>query len=176
MLSCHKQYILPISSRNTTVSFILTDRGGGGVSSCVVPTTTSFWIWPSNGKILRGLYQNFWILTLMEVFRHVYMTNCSYIYFWWLKGWGSMIFHWRFGFDGWWLILPILFWSHELIGVWNFLNLDWFLWYVHFLTHLSHHLPFKSLSSGLPLSTIFTLLRVVIFYLYNEITFTSFVY
>ena len=33
-------------------------------------------------KILRGPYQNFWILPLMEVFRHVYMTNYSYSYYW----------------------------------------------------------------------------------------------
>ena len=75
----------------------------------VVPATTYPWIWPSNGQILRGPYQIFWILPLMEVFRHVYMTNYSYIHFWWLKDWGSMIFHWCFGYDHWWLIFPIVF-------------------------------------------------------------------
>ena len=54
-------------------------------------------------------------------FRHVYMTNCSYFYFQWLKAWGFVIFHWFFDFDGWWLTLHILFWSYELIDGWNFL-------------------------------------------------------
>ena len=66
-------------------------------------------------------YQNFLILTLMEVSRHVYMTNWSYIYFLWLKAWGSMIFHWWFDYDGWSLIFPIPFWSHELTSGWIFL-------------------------------------------------------
>ena len=88
---------------------------------CVLPTTTSTWIWPSNGKILRGPLQKFWILQLMEVFVHLYMTNCFYIYFRWLKARGSMIFHWLFYYDCWWFIFPILFLSHELIGGWIYL-------------------------------------------------------
>ena len=88
----------------------------GEHSPPIIPTTTPPWIWPSNGKILRSPYQNIWILSLMEVFRHVYMTNYSYIYFRWLKVWGSMIFPWCFDYDVWWLILPIIFWSYELFG------------------------------------------------------------
>ena len=37
------------------------------LSPFVVPITTSPWIWPSNGKIIRGPLLNFWILLLMEV-------------------------------------------------------------------------------------------------------------
>jgi len=89
----------------------------------VVPTTTSPWIWPSNGKILRGPYQIFWILTLMEVLRHVYMTNFSYIYFRLLKVEGA----WSFLDD---LIMIVgdwyswsSFWYHQLIGGW--IRLRW---------------------------------------------------
>ena len=136
-----------------------------------VPTTTSPWIWPYNMKIIRGPLQKFWILPLMDVFRHVYMTNYSYIYFWLLRASSSMILHWCFHYDGWWLIFPILFLISSVNCWLNFLTLDVFLWYVHFLTHLSYHIPFRCLPSGLPLSTLFTLRRVVIFGIYNELIF-----
>ena len=52
--------------------------------------------------------------------------------------------------------------SYPLLILWvnqwlNFLTLDSFWWYVHCWTHLSYHLPFRSLPSGLTLSTLFTL-------------------
>ena len=149
------------------------------VNGWVVPTTTSLWIRPSNGKILRISYQNFWILTLMEVFRYAYMTNCS-----------------TFTSDDWrlevvWYFLDALivivgdwyslyyFWYHELIGGWIFLLLDSFWGYVHCWPNLSLYLSFRSLPSGLSLSTLFTLpmtpftlQRVVIFDLFNKLVFT----
>ena len=123
----------------------------------VVPTTTPAWIWPSNGKILRGPYQNFWILILMEVFGYVYMTNCSYICFRWLKAWSCMIFYQCFDCDGWLLVYPVLFWYHELNGGWTLFLFDSFWWYVHWWTHLSLYLSFTSLPSGFSLLTLFTL-------------------
>ena len=148
----------------------------------VVPTTTFPWIWPSNGKIIRGPFQNFWILPLMEVFRHVYMTNCCYFYFRWFVAWGFMIHYWCLDYDGWWLILPILFLISWFNWRLNFLTLNSFWWYVHCWTHLSYHLPFICLLSDSSLSTLFTLpmtlftlQRVVIFDLSNDLVFTSLV-
>ena len=124
----------------------------------VVPRTTPPWIWPSNGKILRVPYQKFLILNTYGGFRHVYMTNSSYFYIRWVKAWGSMIFHWCFDYDGWWLTLHI-FVLIPWVNWWlNILSLDVFWWHGHFLTHLSYHLPLISILSGSPLSTLFTLL------------------
>ena len=144
----------------------------------VVPKTTSPWIWPSNGQILRGTFQNFWIPILLEVFRHVYMTNCSYFYFQWLKVWSYVIFHWCFDYDDWWLIFPILFFIPWVNWWLNLITLNSFWLYVHCWTHLSYDAPLRSLLSGLHLPnlftlpmTLFTLRRVVIFYLSNNIIF-----
>ena len=118
----------------------------------------------------------------MEVFRHVYMTNCSYFYFRWLKAWGPIIFHWCFDYDGWWLNLHILLLIPWVNWWLNFLTLNAFLWYDHCWTHLSCHLSFRSLPSGLSLSTlftlpmtIFTLRRLVIFDHSNEMIFIGIV-
>ena len=73
------------------------------------------------------------------------------------------------------------FWYHELIGGLIFSLLDSFWWYVHGWTHFSLHLSYGSLPSGLSLSTLFTLpmtifslQRVVIFYLYKWAYFHNF--
>jgi hypothetical protein len=125
------------------------------LSPFVVPITTCPWIWPYNGKIIRGSYQSFWILPLMEFFIHVYMTNYSYCYFRWLKAWSSMVFPWCFEYYGWWLILPIFFWYHELTGgliflLWiyfdgiSILELSWVTTYSSKIFQVVYHcLPFS---------------------------------
>ena len=77
------------------------------VEALVYPSTTSPWIWPSNGQIWRGHVPNFWILLFMEDFRHVYMTIAPMFptfdgFFWWLRVWNDVILHECFGLIGWW--------------------------------------------------------------------------
>ena len=86
------------------------------LSPHVVPTTSPPWIWPSNGQILRGLYQKFWILQLWRFFCYVYMTNYSYICFWWLKIWSCMIFYWCFSFGEWYKLSSFNIMSYLVVG------------------------------------------------------------
>lgn len=149
----------------------------------VVPKTTPPCIRPSNGKIIRGPYQKFWILSLMEVFyMYIWLTAPTFT----PDDWKVEVV-WYFIdalalMNGNWYSLSS-FWYHELIGGWIFLLLDSFWWYVHDWTHLSLYLSFKRLPSGLSLftlltlpMTLFTLQRVFIFYLSNDFIFTRLVF
>ena len=93
------------------------------MSPFVVPTTTSPFIWPSNGKILSGPYQIFWVLHIWMVFGYVYMTNCSYLLLLMIEGlklYNLLSMLWL-----WWLVIdlnyPILMswviWWLDLFGI-----------------------------------------------------------
>ena len=69
------------------------------------------WIWPFNGKILRGPLLYFWILLLMEVFSmYIWLLAPTFltfdVLFWWLRVGDDIVFHWRFE----------LFWLMVIIG------------------------------------------------------------
>ena len=127
------------------------------LSTFVVPTTTSPWIWPYNDKIIRDPLRKLWILPFMGVLDlYIWLIAPSFPFDdWKLEVLWSFI--WCFHYDGWWLILPI-FLLIPWVNWWlNVLTLNVFWWYDHCWTHLNYHLPFKSLLSGLSLSTLFTL-------------------
>ena len=81
-------------------------------------------------------------------------------------------FNWYFEYDGWWLTL-IIFHLIQWVNWWlNFFTFNSCWWYDHFWIILVYHLPIKSLPTNSPLSTLFTLQRLVIFYHSNGIIFT----
>ena len=125
------------------------------MSPFVVPTTTPPLIWPSNGKIIRGPYQIFWILHLLEGFDYVNMTNCSYLLLPVIEDLKlclllSMLWIW-------WLATGLIypFWYYKLFCGWIDLLLDSFWWYVHDWSLLRFYPSFKSLPISFLLLTIF---------------------
>lgn len=71
--------------------------------------------------------------------------------------------------DGWSCLSSL--WSHDLIGGWNLLTLNIFLWYGQYWTHLSYHVPLISLLNGVSLSPLFTL-PMTLFTLQGVVFFT----
>ena len=104
------------------------------LSPNVVPTTTSPWIWPSNGKIVRGPLPKIWILS---------HYGGLWVHFLWLL---LLSYRWGFFFRDddwftwmtervWWWDAPIMLWVNWLMVIiaYIFYLILWHIWWLYSL-------------------------------------------
>ena len=129
------------------------------MSPFLVPTTTSPWIWPSNGKIIRGPLPKFLIPTIFGGFQ-----RCIYDYFSYIHRFSfvSRIMVWYFMDDFLnWLIVNISYFLYvDLLSLFMilFLLLGILLWFINFWVIWFYHGILGSLLASPPFKDPYTLL------------------
>ena len=132
------------------------------MSPFLVPTTTSPWIWPSNGKIIRGPLPKFLIPTIFGGFQ-----RCIYDYFSYIHRFSfvSLMMIWSFITalvqltDGEYFLFLIC-WTFDIIVDYIPLSWDASLWFSNLWFIWFYHLLLGSLLVGPPFKDPSTLSKV----------------